>query len=95
MSCPARASRPIVLAAIVLAFALILAPVPTQARESAPAGWFDALTHQILQWTASWWTWPAHEAAPAQVKGHSASSSWRPHIRPQCNGNVSPDGHCL
>jgi hypothetical protein len=95
MSCHARASRPFVLAAIALAVALILAPVPTQARESAPAGWFDALTHQIQQWTASWWTWPAHETAPAQVKSHPAGSSWRPRIRPQCNGAVGADGQCL
>ena len=90
-----RVSRPLVLTAIALALALILAPVPTQARESAPAGWFDALAHQIQQWTAVWWTWPAHETASAQDKGHPAAKGWRPRIKPNCAGNVSPDGQCL
>ena len=90
-----RVSRPLVLTSIALALVLTLAPVPAQARESAPGGWFDALAHQIQQWTASWWTWPAHETAPAQVKGHRAAHRVRPPIRPECNGIVGPDGNCL
>ena len=88
-----RVSRPLVLTAMTLVLVFTLASSPAQARESAPAGWFDALAHQIQQWTAGWWTWPAHETASAQVKGHPARP-WR-HIRPQCGGNVAPDGHCL
>lgn len=90
-----RISRPFILTAITLALVLTLAPVPAQARESAPGGWFDALAHQIQQWSASWWTWSAHETAPAQGKGQPSSrAGWR-HIRPQCGPNVAPDGHCL
>jgi hypothetical protein len=90
-----RVSRPLILTAITLALVLTLAPSPAQARESAPAGWFDALAHQIQQWTASWWTWPAHETAPVQAKGHAAApAGWRPHIRPQCGVAVDPNGHC-
>jgi hypothetical protein len=91
-----RVSRPLVLTAIALALAITLAPVPAQARESAPLGWFDALAHQIQHWTASWWTWPAHVAAPAQAKGHPiVSKGWRPHIRPLCSGVPNPDGSCI
>ena len=90
-----RVSRPVVLIAIALAFALTLAPLPAQARESAPAGWFGALAHQIQQWTASWWAWPAHAAAPAQGKKlPAASRGWRPHIKPLCGGVTNPDGSC-
>jgi hypothetical protein len=90
-----RAFRPFVLPAIALTLALILAPVPTQARESAPAGWFDALAHQVQLWTASWWTWPAHETASAQAKGQPAAKAWRPRIKPMCSGIPTPDGQCI
>jgi hypothetical protein len=90
-----RAFRPFVLPAIALTLALILAPVPTQARESAPAGWFDALAHQVQLWTASWWTWPAHETASAQAKGQPAAKAWRPRIKPTCIGPLGPDGQCI
>jgi hypothetical protein len=90
-----RVARPIALTAIALALALTLAPLPAQARESAPAGWFDALAHQVQQWTATWWTWPAHATAPAQGKKQPvAPRGWRPRIRPLCGPNVNPDGSC-
>jgi hypothetical protein len=88
-----RLSRRLALT-LLLSVSLALAAPSVQARELTPVGWFDALVHQVAQWTAGWWTLPAHGAATVgQVKSPAAKG--RPPIRVDCGVLIDPNGHCL
>jgi hypothetical protein len=86
-----RTTRRLVPIAVLLTFALTVGTVPLQARESSPAGWFDALSQQLMTWTAGWWSWPPRGAptATGHVQGHPAKS---PPITIDCGGVHDPDG---
>lgn len=80
------------LSAILLAIALAFAAPPVQARESLPAGWFDALTRQLTQWTAGWWTGPAGAAVDQAHARHATPARQRPPVDPDCGVLIDPGG---
>jgi hypothetical protein len=82
--------------ALTLLFSVSLALVAqaVQARELSPVGWFDAVAHQVAQWTAGWWTLPTLRATAGPAKSYSAKSA-RPPITVDCGAAIAPDGHCL
>jgi hypothetical protein len=91
MSCP---NRRLTLSAILVAGALALAAPPVQAGEILPAGWFGTLAHQVTQWTAGWWSWPAKSANDQPVERRAEPVSLRPQGGTDCGGTVDPTGGC-
>jgi len=87
-----RRTRRLVPIALLLALALTLGTVPLQARESSAAGWFDALSRQLMTWTVGWWSWPPRGSATAvgHAQGHPGKSA--PPIAIDCGGTHDPDG---
>jgi len=78
---------------VLLVVSLALAASAVQARELSPAGWFDAMAHQLAQWTARWWTLPAYAAAgPERLL---AAKAMRPPVAVDCGVLIDPNGQCL
>jgi hypothetical protein len=77
---------------VLLSLSLALAAPAVQARELSPASWFDAVAHQLAQWTGGLWTLPAHGATAGQAK--STAVKGRPRIKVDCGGLHDPDGGC-
>jgi hypothetical protein len=77
--------------ALLLSLALLLAVAPAQARESPSSGWFSALTHQLMQWTAGWWGLPSGQATNRPL----SPASPRPPVTVDCGIEINPNGGCL
>ena len=84
-----RTTRRLAPTALLLALALLLAAAPAQARESPSSGWFTALTHQLMQWTAGWWGWPGQAAK----RPLSPTGPRRP-VTVDCGPEINPNGGC-
>lgn len=84
-----RTTRRLAPTALLLGLALFLAVAPAQARESPSPGWFSALTHQLMQWTAGWWGL----AGPATNRPLSPTGS-RPPVTVDCGPEKDPNGGC-
>ena len=82
-----RTTRRLAPTALLLGLTLFLAVAPAQARESPAPGWFSALTHQLVQWTAGWWGL----ADPATNRPLSPTGP-RPPVTVDCGGTINPDG---
>ncbi len=82
-----RTTRRLAPTALLLGLALFLAVAPAQARESPSSGWFSALTHQLVQWTAGWW----ELAGPATNRPLSPTHP-RPPVTVDCGVSIDPDG---
>jgi hypothetical protein len=91
-----RLSRRLTLSALCLVCVLTLAASPAQARESPASGWFGALAHEVAQWAGGWWNWPAGKAGAAatgkSTHSRTAAAVRLPGSRPNCGGQIDPDG---
>jgi hypothetical protein len=82
-----RTTRRLAPTALLLGLALLLAVAPAQARESPSSGWFSALTHQLMQWTAGWW------GLAGQATNRPLSPTGpRPPVTVDCGISINPDG---
>jgi hypothetical protein len=85
-----RTTRRLAPIALLFGLALLLAVAPAQARENPAApGWFSALTHQLMQWTAGWWGLPG----PTANRPLSPSRP-RPPVTVDCGPEINPNGGC-